>query len=535
MSKFLEKVTEFYNNNRYLKDLSIKKQLFVGFAIIVFFTIIISFISIFHVSQISSASNDLIIEQSPVLNAILEVQIKSSIAHLNFLEVLEGDSKELDEVFEKLDEAVWLCDAIISGGENESIKVLPVEDKELAKKTKHLKKLIIEFKEEVDERYKISLTEDAEEVEEGSEEDAEFDELFETILEEAKDIEKNVNQTLLLSTQKFSSTEKRSKITILLLDILFFLIVLIPIMSIIKSITNLINTIVDSLSRIANKDINFELETDTNDEVSLLYNSVNKINSNFRQIIQNIRETMNSVSDGSGFLKAIAMQISQRASEQSLTTEEIANSMDQMVETINSNTERAKATGETSKESAEKLNESGEIFVETIELVKEISNKVSVITEIADKIDILSINAAIEAARAGEKGRGFSVIAQEIRKLADKTKKSSDDITKLSEKGQHISKIAGEKLDQIIPEIMKSAKLVENIVVAGIDQQTSVQNISDSIKQLTEITNENSTTAEEMSASSEELSSQAQLLMQMISVFKINRDNAQNASQNTTD
>jgi len=133
----------------------------------------------------------------------------------------------------------------------------------------------------------------------------------------------------------------------------------------------------------------------------------------------------------------------------------------------------------------------------------------------------LSINAAIEAARAGEAGKGFAVVSNEIRKLADKTKTASDKITKLSKNGQDISRIAGKALEKVIPEIIKSAELVNNIVSASREQQSGVEMINTSIQQLTETTNENSASAEEMSASAEELSAQAEQLKELISIFKI--------------
>ena len=257
------------------------------------------------------------------------------------------------------------------------------------------------------------------------------------------------------------------------------------------------------------------------DEISKLNKSINAINTNFREIVTNIENTVVSVYGASNQLSVASEKISERANEQAATTEEIATSMEEMLAMINSNTQNAELTGKTSTKSANEMKQSNDIFVKTIKSVSEISEKISIISEIADKTDILSINAAIEAARAGESGKGFSVVANEIRKLADKTKIASDEITKLSKNGQDISRIAGEKLKTAIPEIIKSAELVNNIVSAGKEQQSGVENINTSIEQLTEITNENSASAEEMSASAEELSAQAEQLKELISVFKI--------------
>ena len=275
------------------------------------------------------------------------------------------------------------------------------------------------------------------------------------------------------------------------------------------------------LKKISDKNVNFQIKEKRKDEIGELYMSINEINRNFKEILTNINNTSSSVLNAGNQLSSVAGQISERANEQATTTEEVASSMEQMLAAIITNTKNAEITGNTTNKSAKEIQESNKAFLQTIESVSNISKKTAIITDIAFQINILSLNASIEAARAGKAGRGFAVVAQEVRNLAEKSRLASDEITELSKNGQEISIIAGEKLAQLIPEIIKSAKLVNNIVSAGKEQQSGVENINISVQQLTEITNENSASAEEMSASAEELSAQAEQLKSLITVFKI--------------
>jgi len=288
-----------------------------------------------------------------------------------------------------------------------------------------------------------------------------------------------------------------------------------------KTITNPIERAVDSMDKIAERQIGFAISEKRDDEIGKLFVSINKINNNFREIVTNIKNTASAVLGASSQLNSTSMELSERANEQAATTEEVGTSMEEILATIQANTKSAENTEHITNKSAFEIKESNKAFLETIKSVTDISKKTDLITEIATQTNILSLNASIEAARAGESGKGFAVVAQEVRKLADRSRHVSNQISELSEKGNDISKVAETKLKGLIPEVIKSAEFVNNIVVASHEQQRSVEHINTSVQQLTEITNRNSASAEEMSSAAEELASQAQRLNELISIFKV--------------
>jgi len=258
------------------------------------------------------------------------------------------------------------------------------------------------------------------------------------------------------------------------------------------------------------------------DEIGELYHSINEINKNFKSIISKISESAMAVLSAGNQLANTSQQLSQGANEQASTTEEISASMEEMLAAVISNSEKAASTEKIATKSANEINDSSKTFTQTLEAVSNISQKIEIISEIAFQTNLLALNASVEAARAGDAGKGFAVVAQEVKKLAEKSQLASEDINRLSKSGQEISKLAGEKLQKVVPEISKSASLVNDIVMANKEQQSGAELINSSISQLSGVTTQNSALAEQMSASAEELSAQAEYLKEVISVFNLN-------------
>ncbi len=156
-----------------------------------------------------------------------------------------------------------------------------------------------------------------------------------------------------------------------------------------------------------------------------------------------------------------------------------------------------------------------------MEAMKQIAEKIAIVEEIARQTNLLALNAAIEAARAGEHGKGFAVVAAEVRKLAERSQEAAGEITELSSSSVDVAVQAGSMLQKLVPDIQKTAELVQEISAASLEQNSGAEQINKAIQQLDQVTQQNASASEEMSSTSEELSSQAQQLMDLVAFFNI--------------
>jgi methyl-accepting chemotaxis protein len=236
-----------------------------------------------------------------------------------------------------------------------------------------------------------------------------------------------------------------------------------------------------------------------------------------------IEESVGNVTVGIGQISSSSQQLAQGASEQASSVDEVSASVEELSSTIKQNADNASQTEKIANKSAVDARESGVAVGQTVKAMKDISERVVIIQEIARQTNLLSLNAAIEAARAGEHGRGFAVVANEVQKLAERSQGAAKEIEDLSKNSVAVAEGAGKMIERLVPDIQRTADLVTEINAASGEQASGVQQINTAIQQLSSVIQENAASSEEMAATAEELSGQSVAMSDSVYFLKTGR------------
>ncbi len=288
---------------------------------------------------------------------------------------------------------------------------------------------------------------------------------------------------------------------------------------------------VDKLEELSKGNLNVEIpefKINKSQDLGRLILASEKIKKNLTMVVSQINEKVNQLDNSGKNLNSVSKQLSESASELSFSVEQVSSSMEQMTANIEQNKLNAQHTGLISNHLSESVRIVGTSSKESLNSIQVIAEKISIINDIAFQTNLLALNAAVEAARAGDQGRGFSVVAAEVRKLAERSKIAADEIVSLANESVRITENSSHLLDTLIPDIVKTTGMVDEINASSQEQAAGANMINSAVLQLNNVTRQNVSASEEMANGSEKLNELATQLQDIIMYFKLDHQKVSN-------
>jgi len=279
--------------------------------------------------------------------------------------------------------------------------------------------------------------------------------------------------------------------------------------------------VVTKAEQAAAGDLTVRVTVERGDELGQMGQALNRMMQTFHDLMTQVQQATTEAAAAARGIAAGGEQMSAGAGQQAASIEETTSSLEEMSASISQNADSTRKMEAMALKGALDAEESGKAVIETVQAMKAIAERISIIEEIAYQTNLLALNAAIEAARAGEHGRGFAVVASEVRKLAERSQTAAKEIGGLTASSVTLAERTGKALAALVPAIKSTAELVQEVAVASREQAAGVAQINRAVGQVDAVTQRNAASAEELASTAVSLASQAESLRQMIGFFRV--------------
>ncbi len=332
--------------------------------------------------------------------------------------------------------------------------------------------------------------------------------------------------SLALAAREYKASEEKAQTIrqaqLLVMAVIIFLLVLTGVL-LTRSITGPAAEVTELVEDVSRGDLTRNVATRGTDEMGRMMAAIARMTHTLRQTLHQVQESALVVTGSSSQISASSQGLNENSNEQAANVERIAASLEEMGTITQQNTASARETNAIAQAAAQKAEEGGTSVSETVQAMREIAQKISLIEDIAYQTNILALNAAIEAARAGSQGRGFAVVADEVRKLAEKSQAAASDISGVATGSVAVAERAGQLITEIVPAIRKSAQLFQEIAVASEQQNEGVVAINRSMEHLNRIAQQNSAASDQLASTAQLLQSHATGLKEALGFFAVGR------------